>query len=264
MKEKKQAVKNGFPGTAIVTIMAVIMAAIAALLLYVPQIQVIHICYLICAVVIILGIYLIVHYFMTDSYRNLNEYGFSVGSLLVILGVCGMIRADSLSAVFLTAIGVILVLSCVIKLQYALDLKSIGDKTWVVLVFLTLALTCCGIAVILNPFNDTKLYHLFSFYALLVDNVLSLIVILYLVIRLKLFRKKELKLEQQKQDEKKREEAEQEADEDLHSAQEQTSPDEDAAYASEEDADEEAQESTGIRVEEGAQPDEAGTKTPNA
>ena len=217
-EEKAAGKKNGFPGTAVVAIMSVMMMAIAAILLFVPQIQAIHICYMICAVIVILGIYMIVRYFMTDSYRNLNEYGFSLGTLLVVLGICGMIKAQNLAAVFIICIGIILLFSCIIKLQYAMDLKRISDPVWVVLVIVTIALTCCSIAVLLNPFSDASLYHQFTYYVLLVDSMLSLLVILYLMIRLKIYQKKEIKDQKKRAEEEEKAKQEEIADQDLAQA----------------------------------------------
>ena len=73
-------------GSWIVMILSMVLMIVAALLLFVPQIKLIYMCYFMCSVTMIAGIYMIVRYFMTDAFRNMNEYGFSVGVLIVVLG----------------------------------------------------------------------------------------------------------------------------------------------------------------------------------
>lgn len=187
---QKKREKTNFPGTVIVCVMALFMIAISAILLFVPKIKAIHICYLLCSAVIILGIYMIVRYFMTSAFRNLNEYGFSEGTFLVVLGICGMVRAESLAKSFFICIGLLLLLSCVIKLQYTLDLKQMGDKGWHVILVIMLILIFCSIAVILDPFNQEDLYEKFACYLLLIDGIASLLLILYVAIQLNFFEKK--------------------------------------------------------------------------
>lgn len=61
MDEKKKSLFS----TVVVSVIAVIFIAVAALILFVPQIEVKDICYFICGFVVVLGIYMIVRYFMS-------------------------------------------------------------------------------------------------------------------------------------------------------------------------------------------------------
>jgi len=186
MNEKK---KNVF-STIVVSLMAAVFIAVAVLILFVPQVEVQDICYFICGFIVVLGIYMIVRYFMTGGYERLNEYGFSEGVLFVLLGICGLVSAKSIAASFLTALGLLLLLSGVIKLQYALDLKCMEDKNWIGFFAVTIILLGCSVVVILKPFENQDFYQNFTCYVLMVDGVVEIINILYLNFRTKAYRRR--------------------------------------------------------------------------
>lgn len=186
MNEKK---KNVF-STIIVSLMAVIFMLVSILVLFVPQVEVKDICYFCCGLIVVIGIYMIVRYFMTAGYERLNEYGFSEGVLFVLLGICGLVSAESMAKAFLTVLGLALLLSGVIKLQYALDLKCMNDHLWIAFFVVTLILLGGSVSVILNPFSDEVFYQNYTCYVLLVDGVVEIINILYLNFRTKAYQKR--------------------------------------------------------------------------
>lgn len=183
MNEKK---KNLF-STVIVSIMAAIFIIVSVLILFVPQIEVRDICYAVCGFVVGLGIYMIVRYFMNSGYERPNEYGFSEGVLFVLLGICGLVRVDRITLSFLTVLGIMLLLSGVIKLQYALDLKCMEDSAWVGFFAVTIVLLGCSVSVILKPFQDMKFYQNYTAYVLLIDGVVEIVNIVYLNFRTKTY-----------------------------------------------------------------------------
>lgn len=185
--------------TAYIAIMDVLLACSGAALLFIPNLQLVYIIYGFLSLVVIAGIIMMIRYFMTNSYKDFNAYGFSEGTLLVILGICGLIKATALESVFYTGIGLVLIFSCVIKLQYTLDLSRMGDKLFYLLLVLVLVLTGCGIAVLLNPFTDPAKYTSFVHLLLLIDGAFSLLFMLYLALRIRAYTKKEAKEQENKE-----------------------------------------------------------------
>lgn len=188
-KEKQSAL-----GTWLVVILSLALMIVASLLLFVPQIKLIYICYFLCGITMVAGIYMIVRYFMTDAFRNMNEYGFSIGVLTVILGVCGLIRADKLAGSFVVILGIALVCSGIIKLQYAMDLKRMKDMVmWYALLAISIAVIAAAIFVILQPFAGQLWFETATWYAMLIDGGLGILTVIYMAIRLKLFKNAEVK-----------------------------------------------------------------------
>ena len=173
-----------------------VLMIVAALLLFVPQIKLIYMCYFMCSVTMIAGIYMIVRYFMTDAFRNMNEYGFSVGVLIVVLGVCGIIRAEKLADSFVILLGIALACSGIVKLQYALDLKRMKDNivSYIVLA-ISIFVICVAVLVILQPFEGKDWFQaeIARWYVMLIDGGLGVLLFIYMAIRLKLYNKAEKK-----------------------------------------------------------------------
>ena len=165
--------------------------------MFVPQIQIIHICYGLSGVLVFVGIIQIVHYFLAESYRNMNEYGFAIGVLGVILGMCALVRVQAIANSFPLVLGIFLLLTAIIKLQYAMDLKSMKDPVWVAAIILAALLIAGAVCVIINPFKDPELHKLVTYYLLLVDGVVGIISNIYLFIRVKLYARKERKQKEQ-------------------------------------------------------------------
>ena len=69
-------------------------------------------------------------FFLEESYKNLNQYGFSIGVFLVIIGVCTLVKNQEMAKSFQLYIGVCILLTAIIKLQNAMDLKALKDRTW--------------------------------------------------------------------------------------------------------------------------------------
>lgn len=180
--------KKGLFSTMVISLCAVVFIAVAALILFVPKIEVKDICYFICGFVVVLGIYMIVRYFMSAGYERLNEYGFSEGVLLVLLGICGLVSAERIAMSFLTALGLLLLLSGVVKLQYALDLKCMGDQAWIGFFAVNVVLLGLSVSIILKPFEDMAFFQNYTAYILLVDGIVEIVNIFYLNYRTKTYR----------------------------------------------------------------------------
>lgn len=169
--------------------MAILGAAVLAILLGLflllfPGAKIIQIVYGIGVVMIVGGIISIVRYFMTESYRKLNCYTFSAGALMVVLGVCALLRAEIVSVYLIVCLGILLLASGIIKLQHALDLEAMKDKAWIAILVVAVAMIICGAVVLLNPFHSTEDLNRFTYIMLVIDGGLSLFSVLYLTIRL--------------------------------------------------------------------------------
>ena len=78
-------------------------------------------------------------YFLTGSYRDIGKYGFSAGVLCVLIGVMLLVRTSEIAAYFSLFLGICILLTAVIKLQNAVDLKSIHNAGWFIFLLIALA-----------------------------------------------------------------------------------------------------------------------------
>ncbi len=183
----------------LVVLTAVLFAAIAAVVLFVPGLELKpeYLGYLIGAVLVIVGIIFIVRYFVTDAYKNMNAYGFSSGTLLVILGICALLRAEAIGIVFDLVLGVSVLLMGIIILQHSLDLKRMSDFMWVVALISSLLAVACGVIMILKPSPDKIDYTKYNWWAVLISSGLGFIFNIYTLIRVAIFNRHEKKAAEQ-------------------------------------------------------------------
>lgn len=185
--EKKEK-KNG--NNIAIFILSTFYVILSILLLYIPKLEVVLVCYGICIASIVLGIYYIVKYFVTDCYRNIEEYGFSMGVLFVILGLCGMMRAEKLASVFIVIMGFGLLILGVVLLQYSLDLKRFKDPVWIVEIVLSIGIILGGVVIVTDPFHNAYTKMSYIYYFMLGAGIVSLFSMLYIWIKIHLYNHK--------------------------------------------------------------------------
>lgn len=195
-KEKLSSKDRGM-GLGGVFAVSAIFIVLGLLLLLVPQIKPVYIAYAMSIAFVVVGIIWIVQYFLTEAYRNINRYGFSAGTLCVILGICAMLKAEAISGYFLLCMGILILVMGVVKLQNALDLKALEASTWKAVLGLALAVMICAVIVIMNPFQKTEDLARFTYIIMVADGIFSIISILCLAVRLKKCEKnKDMKTEE--------------------------------------------------------------------
>ena len=182
-KEKKESsfLNRLFTGVSLVYLL------LGVLLIVIPDLQMEYVCYGISVVLVIIGIILIVKYFLEESYKNLNQYGFSIGVFLVIIGVCTLVKNQEMAKSFQLYIGVCILLTAIIKLQNAMDLKALKDRTWGVI---CVVIVVCAVLIIMNPFSNRNYEIALTYFSLLFDGIISLFSYHYLAFRIRQNEKK--------------------------------------------------------------------------
>ena len=170
-------------------VIGIVFLVIGILLVaFVPKyLSLLHLCYLLCAAVIAVGIFLIVRYFMKEAYKNLQEYGFSVGVILCLVGGVALVRAETLQSSFLFALGALVLVASVFKFQNSLDLKALSDQRWYIWLIVAAVFAVLGIIAVLNPFHDTEKLETFLSVVLILDGIATLIGTFYIFIRIRAF-----------------------------------------------------------------------------
>ena len=194
-EEKKK--NSGIISVVMISIMSLVFITIASLMLFVKEVTIAYICYAVCGMAIVSGIFLIVRYFVTEAYRNLNEYWFAEGVLIVSLGICGLLKVDALAGMFIAVVGVALLISGVVKLQSALDLRMMNDAIWFFMLIVSVAIIGFSMFVLLKPDMDKT----YTWYVLLADGVLGLVNIIYLYFRIKTYNRAEIKAKEKQEEE---------------------------------------------------------------
>ena len=186
-KEKKQ--RSMGLGTGMILGIAVIYILFGLAMEFVPQFKEVYIIYIAGAAFVVFGIVMIVKYFLTGSYRDIGKYGFSAGVLCVLIGALMLVRSSEIVAYFSLFLGACILLTAVIKLQNAVDLKSIHNAGWFVFLLIALVFLAAAILVVLNPGGKVSQYKDVIYYLLIADGVIDLISPLYLVFAIRASRR---------------------------------------------------------------------------
>lgn len=137
-----------------VPLIAAVAAVLGALLLFVPQISLDKICYLMCGAIVAGGIYAIVRYFLSNGFADDQNYGFSIGVFLVVLGILGFIKTKQIVEFFPVALSILALVYGVIVLQDALDLKRMESTWWYGSLGGAIAIHVVAIIVLIYPFEQ--------------------------------------------------------------------------------------------------------------
>lgn len=168
---------------------SVLFLLLGILLLFVKQITPAILCYSLAGAMMGIGIILIVRYFMTEAYKNIQSYGFSFGALLILCGSIILARTTVLSQYLILALGALMLAASVFKVQNALDLKAIKDNYWWVWLLIAFLFAIFSAVIIVNPFSDKTAHAQFASVLVLIDGIISLIGTFYLSFRLRSWQK---------------------------------------------------------------------------
>lgn len=178
---RENKLKKASLGTGFMIGIAVIYLLFGLAMLFVPQFQERYIIYIAGLIFLICGVIMIVKYFMAASYNDLGNYGFSGGVLCILLGICLLVRTQQIAGYLPLFLGVCILLTAVIKLQNAVDLKSLRNGAWLLFLIIALAFLAAAILVILNPDGKVLQHREVLYYILIADGTVSIISPIYLM-----------------------------------------------------------------------------------
>lgn len=178
---RENKLKKASLGTGFMIGIAVIYLLFGLAMLFVPQFQERYIIYIAGLIFLICGVIMIVKYFMAASYNDMGNYGFSGGVLCILLGICLLVRTQQIAGYLPLFLGVCILLTAVIKLQNAVDLKSLRNGAWLLFLIIALAFLAAAILVILNPDGKVLQHREVLYYILIADGAVSIISPIYLM-----------------------------------------------------------------------------------
>lgn len=188
-------INNARPdGMVMQIVTSLLCIAIGGLLIAMPGINVLYMCYCFCGALIVIGITLIVSYFVSEAYRRLNDYRFAIGVLLIILGCIELLRAGILAEEIMFIIGLVTLILAVIIMQSAVQMRILKSGAWIVQLIFTIV-SLVGAIFVLIDFNPiTSRINGFAYIVMVLVGTLCLISLLIEAVVLWNVRRKENKL----------------------------------------------------------------------
>ena len=147
--------------------LSLVAIILSYLLLFNKVMQVDTICQILCGGLIAVGIISIVSYFMSGDFKRIDRYGFALGTMLVLMGIIGLIRLENLTANFIIYTGMLSLVLGVLVLQGTVQIKVLDYPIWILGLILTIVCIAGAICVLLELTVVTNLVEGFSNWILL-------------------------------------------------------------------------------------------------
>lgn len=189
MKEKKR-LKTSY---VLVSLGYVILGAVFLLR---PELSLNVVCYALGTLVIVYGIVHLITYFVKDRLESAFRYDMVIGIVAVALGIFILICPQLVASVLPFLIGIFILLSSIMKVQNAVDMKRTEHPRWWLFLVFALISAALGVTLILNPFGSAAVLMMFVGASLLADGVMSLWSMLGLALSLRKVKKSMKALEE--------------------------------------------------------------------
>lgn len=169
----------------IVNILAAFLYIIVGvLLIFLPEMKMIYLAYALCLTLVVCGVVQIVTYFTREKYKKISEYGFSMGVLMLVLGGCVLVKAETIAEVMLLWLGLCILLTSVVLLQNAMQLKISGSKIWLGILAAAAVFIICAMLMITEPAFLKENMREFSGWVLILHGAMSPTGMLFVKIRM--------------------------------------------------------------------------------
>ena len=179
---------SNFTGMMGVVMISVLFLVIGGIMIVFPNVGITNFIYVIGGFLLAGGAWEIVRYFLKEEYRNIANFDFSAGVLLLIGGVILILRAEAAAAFMYMIFGALVLVLGVTLLQHTFALKALKSVGWVVTLILSAALILFSIAILLD-YNGLFSTGYLTYYLLAASGLLGLISLLAVGIRIRHFEK---------------------------------------------------------------------------
>lgn len=128
--------------------------------------------YVLGTLIMIAGVNSLVKFFVNQSALRFFDFELVLGILSILLGAMIVFNPLALTSILTVGLGLWMIVSSTIKVQYALELKRYKEESWLLTLIIAILTMVLGLVVIFNPFSGqmllTKVLGMFViFYAIL-------------------------------------------------------------------------------------------------
>ncbi|MCR5097482.1 MAG: DUF308 domain-containing protein [Lachnospiraceae bacterium] len=185
--ESKTARENSnFTGMMVVVMISVLFLVIGGIMIFFPQINLMNFVYVMGGFLLVAGAWEIARYFLREEYRNIANFDFSIGVLLLMGGVVLIVRAEAAAASVYMIFGALVMVLGVTLLQHTFALHALKSMGWIVTLILSASLVLFATAILLD-YNGLFSTGLLTYYLLAASGLLGLISLFCVGLRIRHF-----------------------------------------------------------------------------
>ncbi len=124
-------------------------------------------------------------YFTRDNLAGILQFDLVIGIVTAAFGIFILLNQDFLPAVFPIAMGIILLLGSVLKIQNSISMKRLKFRKWYICLLFALILAALGVVLLVNPFTSDRWLALYIGACLILDGLVNLVAMSLIVARMK-------------------------------------------------------------------------------
>ncbi len=167
MKEVKEFRRSYIFVSALYVVLGVV-------LLIWPTTSVRMICYGLGLAMVVLGFTYGIIYFTKENLNSFLQMDLVIGIICLAFGVFILLNPTFLASVLPFAMGIILLLGAVVKLQSAFNMKRLNFRRWYIVLIFALVIVALGIVLLCNPFAQEHYMILYIGICLILDGMTNL------------------------------------------------------------------------------------------
>lgn len=158
-----------------ITFVDIALLVLGVLMIIFPEQSGDIICIAIGIILSIWGLVRLITYFASGKVESFGSFALVQGAALLGFGILFIINPAMLKAFLSAALAIILIISGVMKLQYAVDFLRLKAKFWYISLLGAIISITLGAIVFFNPFTATKWLMLFIGISLTVNALWDLV-----------------------------------------------------------------------------------------
>ena len=178
MKEVKEFRKSYILVSALYVVLGVV-------LLGWPATSVRIICYGLGAGMLVLGLTYGIVYFTKESPNGFLQMDLVIGIVCLAFGLFILLNPTFLATVLPFAMGIILLLGAVVKIQSSCSMKKLRFRKWYLVLLCAMILIGLGVVLLCNPFGQEKYMILYIGICMILDGITNLVSMMMIQTRVK-------------------------------------------------------------------------------
>lgn len=154
---------------------SIIMCLIAILLIAKPETMLNTVITLFGIGMLLDGIFSIILYIVTDKEQKIFSNALAEGILGILISVLILIKKDFVISIIPVIVGIWIIIKSITKIQLSLNIRSVDEKSWILLLLSSLITLVIGIIILVNPFDTMVSVTMIAGILLLVTGVIDIV-----------------------------------------------------------------------------------------
>ena len=192
-ESKTAKLNSNFTGMMAVVMLSVLFIVIGIIMYAYPDMKLKNFTYVISGFFLVGGAWEVCRYFLKEEYRNVANYDFSAGLLLLILGCISIVKEPAFTKQIYLLLGALVLVQGIIMVQYFVDMIALKSYFWWLMLLICAAQVGLSVCILLDVGGLFATQGWVLFGSLFGSGVLGLIALFIVALRIRRFEQSEVK-----------------------------------------------------------------------